>query len=80
MSLTFWDTVAGQRLADVLTRSLPKIADAVNVKNNPQQHISQIAQHKLYDYLREEQAAGRRLVQAIPIPTPSATEYIVITE
>lgn len=55
MSVTFWETMRGQRLADVLTRELPKLT-----KNK--QYTESMTDDKVHLFLEERVAAGDRYI------------------
>ena len=81
MGMSFWDTVRGYNLADILMYNLPKIAEALQEnRKKPQQNVKQMPATEVYDYLRKEFLAGRRLIQTMPVNMETGAEYIVVTE
>lgn len=81
MGMTFWDTAAGYRLAEVLTHSLPKIAEGMKNSNRKvEQDVAQMPAAEVHNYLRTKLLDGHKLIQAIPVTTENGTEYVVVTE
>lgn len=78
MGLTFWDTVAGSRLAEVLTRQLPELNKNLKglIPQKKEQKIEIMHFDRVYEYLCSEQKEGRRLVHCIQ----KDSDFIIITE
>lgn len=76
--MTFWDTVAGYHLAEVLTRELPRLTKKLDLMmpKKTEQKVERMHFDKVFDYLCQEIAEGRKLVSSIQ----SGNDVIVVTE
>jgi len=63
MSLTFWDTVAGHELAEVLKRNLPKIAEALQPKK--QFIIKSFSKDNVLEEITQNISRGNRYIDLI---------------
>lgn len=78
--MNFWDTVAGNHLADTLNRQLPRIANALTAITNPKkrkQHASVVPSDRVEEYLNEEFEKGNVFVSVAPL---NKQDVLVITE
>ena len=78
MGMTFWDTVAGYHLAEVLTRELPKLNKNLNVlmPKKTEQKVERMHFDKVFDYLCQEIAEGRKLVNSMQMDN----DVIIVTD
>ena len=74
MSMTFWDTVRGHELADVLCRTLPKLTKKVKKK----QHFVVILKTKLKEELEERRDKDGWVVEQIVESVPTDQTVLVV--
>lgn len=56
MSVTFWDTIKGQQLAEILIRELPKLTKGT------QQYAKSIKDDEVHEFLNRKLDAGERYI------------------
>lgn len=75
--MSFWETVKGNHLADVLMHTLPDIAEVLQEKRvEREQYVKKVAHGFLEDYITTEIELGRRYVDAIPV----GNHFLVVME
>ena len=67
--VSFWETVRGTRLADVLTRELPKLTA------KKEQHIVQVLDHEDLADLEKSLEKGARVVTSFVL---EGTTYVIV--
>lgn len=56
MSVTFWDTIKGQQLAEILIRELPKLT------NSKEQYTENLPDEEVHYFLEKKLKAGKRYI------------------
>lgn len=56
MSVTFWDTIKGQQLAEILIRELPKLT------NSKEQYTENMPDEEVHYFLEKKLKAGERYI------------------
>lgn len=76
--MTFWDTIAGYNLAQILTHELPKLNKKLDLimPKKTEQKVERMHFDKVFDYLCQEIAEGRKLVSSIQ----NGDNVIIVTE
>lgn len=68
---SFWDTVAGQRLASVLTDNLPKFTEK-------KQYIERVRLKRLPEFLKRKLEAGYRYIDSFEDPDDPAYRQVIL--
>ena len=67
----FWDTVAGQQLASVLTENLPKLAEK-------KQCIERVRLKRLPEFLKRKLEEGYRYIDSFEDPDDPAYRQVIL--
>ena len=80
MGFSFWDTVLGHNLAEILSYNLPRIANRLEQVNNKKQSVHRVTSESLEASLNEFVMSGKKIVTVVNVPGATGMEFVVIVE